>query len=1087
MVTCSKIYESLTKYQKDNYYLVDAQGNAMHPQKIGSGWEKMGAGDLPVTEEVYSALKEGRDPTSLFFSNLQFSSAPSASSAVELFSPLVQDGVNGKHRGGYDITISYHKSWSVWANSSPENRQLFQEIRSEVSANVTAYFEKELAQCRYGHDGIVEPIKTCNVIGLKVEHGLSREGDVQEHDHHAFFNMTQNPETGKWQALQSDAFKNDAIERIAENEIANIAQRKGLSVEWVKSDSGKSEYCSLAGVPGKAIEVNSTGAQRVDRYVEEHRDELRSKYPNASEGELKQYAEILTRPDKVSMTEAEKQERFETNLASGGLTKADINKGVEQARELQRGSARDPRSAGDIVRQAYKSQQDYESVFSRTDLLKSAAALSRGEYSISEIEKAIKGLDSEVLKIEDKHVFDNGRREYADTAYTTRDVLQAEQRFEGRVVNGQGAVTPLMTPEAAAEAIKAHEALIKADKPDFRITDSQRGALAFLLTNDDRYKAIQGYAGTGKTSALSTYQAILKEQGYIIIGISESNTAVNEMKATRIENAYTTTRFLHDKKLQDQIGPKTIILSDETSFTGSLNADKVTEIVEAKGARADFWGDKDQLPPISAGHPFHHVVTEKKINSYEMTDIVRQKDGQYRDAVYDIIKRDIDSAFNKLEVHEIGIKEVLEANPNLKDKYEKEVKGQGMDSAAAPQLPKELHATISVKQQEMINQKIAEIYKEHDGYHNFVVPVTTNCERHELNGILRSQNIEAGKVSEYGEQRQVYVNKNLTGIERFTTSMYRAGDKLIAQEGKAGISVGKEGIVQEVDVNRGVLKVEVGYKAGPEIREIDILQNGDKFLSFERRTIEVAPGEKIIFNRTDKDSGIANSDIAYVQFVNRDGSLFLDYKGKEVEYKGEHYEHGYAWTGQRVQGKTAHGTLPVDPRNFQSFYVGETRGEYKAAIVTPDIERLKENVTQYVEKEHTYKYRDQINTEINRAQRELGQVIARLDKEPDELRQAEYRERAMQLQTKLNAYQDFRHDISRETEQPDSPDSTADPRNLAFASGYTQTAEVYTPSIEQSLSDIRELAGSDRGHDIELENAQVDIREPEPEKELELG
>jgi len=107
--------------------------------------------------------------------------------------------------------------------------------------------------------------------------------------------MTQNPESGKWQALQSDAFKNDAIERIAENKIANIAQRRGLPITWVKSDTGKSEYCALAGVPEKAIEVKSTGAQRVDRYVDEHWAELRAKYPNASEGELKQFAEILTR------------------------------------------------------------------------------------------------------------------------------------------------------------------------------------------------------------------------------------------------------------------------------------------------------------------------------------------------------------------------------------------------------------------------------------------------------------------------------------------------------------------------------------------------------------------------------------------------------------------------------------------------------------------------------------------------------------------------------------------------------------------------------------------------------------------------
>lgn len=1075
MVTCSKIYESLDKYQKDNYYLVDSQGNTLQPEKIGAGWRIMDAQDMPLTEEVYKSLKEGCHATA--------------------GNQLIQEGVNGEHRGGYDVTISYHKSWSVWANSSPENRQLFQDIRVEVSANITRYFESELAQCRYGHDCIVEPIKTGNVVGLRVEHGLSRDGDVQEHDHHVFFNMTRNPETGKWQALQSDAFKNDIIERITENEIACVAQRRGLPVTWVRSDTGRSEYCALAGVPDKAIEVNSTGAQRVDRYVEENRAELRAKYPNASEGELKQYAETLTRPDKKSMTEAEKQERFEGNLASAGLTKDDVNKGVELA--VQGATLNPERSSHDVVRQSYRSLQDYESVFSRSDLIKSATALSRGEHSLAEIESAIKELDHEVLKIEDSHVFDNGRREYADTAFTTRDVLQADQSLEGRVVDGQAAVAAIMTPEEAAAAISAYEERMRSERPGFlNLTDSQREALTFLLTNEDRYKAIQGYAGATKTSTLSAYQAIVAGKGYTVIGISESNTAVNEMKAAGIENAYTTTKFLHSKDIHGRIGPSTIILSDETSFTGSLNADRVTRIVETQGARADFWGDKDQLPPISAGHPFHHVISEQKINFYEMKDIRRQKPEQYRSAVYDIIRRDIDAALDKLEIHEIGIKQVLEANPDLRARYESDAE-RGMQNA-------ELRQLIAAKQREMLNEKIAEIYRDNDGYRNFVVPVATNLERNELNGILRSQNIEAGNIRPTGEQKTVYVNKNLTGIERFTPGMYQPGDKLIAQKAKSGIAVGKEFTVTRVDIGRGVLKGEVLYKSWAELKEIDILQNGDKFLSFEPKTIEIAPGEKIIFNRTDKDNGIANSEIVYVTAINPDGSLSISHRGEDKVYTGEHYEYGYAWTGQRVQGKTAYGTLPVDPRNFQSFYVGATRGEYKAAIVTTNIEQLKENISREVEKEQTWKYEKQINQEINNTQRELGQTIARLEKEPDELKKAEYISHAIQLQTKLDAYRDFKKEDMTMTEenkeltlapgQKPSKEAIEELQDLQALSLYEDANKpaptVSTPTIEQSISEIRELAGSDRTHYSEPESSKEpdapDLKDPESEKELEL-
>ncbi len=62
MVSGGELYESLQKYEQDNYYLKDEQGNRLEPEKIGAGWERLGAQDLKITEEVYKDLKDGKDP-----------------------------------------------------------------------------------------------------------------------------------------------------------------------------------------------------------------------------------------------------------------------------------------------------------------------------------------------------------------------------------------------------------------------------------------------------------------------------------------------------------------------------------------------------------------------------------------------------------------------------------------------------------------------------------------------------------------------------------------------------------------------------------------------------------------------------------------------------------------------------------------------------------------------------------------------------------------------------------------------------------------------------------------------------------------
>jgi len=278
MVTIGKIYESLSMYDRDNYYLKNEKGEVLKPELIGNGWKQLNAQGLEITEDVYKSLKEGKNP----LTNEQ----------------LVQTNTKGEHRPGYNFTFSPHKSFTVLANTSPEYKQIINDIHQKAVDDTLKLLESDLIQARQSVDNVVTPTRTNSLLAMKVDHQVNRDGDVQLHSHVVAFNMTFNKESDKWQALHSDAFHSDILTLAYQNQLAYHAKQNGLAVEFVNSDSGRTRYAAVSGVPKAAIEATSARAKQIDEYLETHRGELKEKYPNASEGELKQYAAYATRPPK---------------------------------------------------------------------------------------------------------------------------------------------------------------------------------------------------------------------------------------------------------------------------------------------------------------------------------------------------------------------------------------------------------------------------------------------------------------------------------------------------------------------------------------------------------------------------------------------------------------------------------------------------------------------------------------------------------------------------------------------------------------------------------------------------------------------
>jgi ATP-dependent exoDNAse (exonuclease V) alpha subunit len=107
----------------------------------------------------------------------------------------------------------------------------------------------------------------------------------------------------------------------------------------------------------------------------------------------------------------------------------------------------------------------------------------------------------------------------------------------------------------------------------------------------------------------------------------------------------------------------------------------------------------------------------------------------------------------------------------------------------------------------------------------------------------------------------------------------------------------------------------------------------------------VAPGDRLLLtgNRRDPDFRATNGELVKVRGV-ESGRIQLE-EGRTLPANYREFDHGYAITAHRSQGKTVDGViLSADTMKQELFYVGASRGRNEIAIVTSNPEQLRESL-----------------------------------------------------------------------------------------------------------------------------------------------
>lgn len=188
-------------------------------------------------------------------------------------------------------------------------------------------------------------------------------------------------------------------------------------------------------------------------------------------------------------------------------------------------------------------------------------------------------------------------------------------------------------------------------KLGFTPTDDQRDVVSllesFLFSNHNRLFVLKGYAGTGKTTMMSTLIKTLPTFHLYSVLLAPTGRAAKVLSMYSNKKAFTIHKriyFSHHEdssfsfRLKENRSKDTIFIIDESSMIGTDNTmfqrnlldDLMQYIFSGDGCKAIFIGDTAQLPPV--GQELSNALDTEYLNShfnvstlsFQLTQVVRQ-------------------------------------------------------------------------------------------------------------------------------------------------------------------------------------------------------------------------------------------------------------------------------------------------------------------------------------------------------------------------------------------------------------------------------------------------------------------------------
>jgi conjugative relaxase-like TrwC/TraI family protein len=851
--------------EKQNYWSRNQQGHSEWQGKLADQWKLAGA----VESEHFARLSEGQHPhTQDQLVRHQVSRTYEGKFGKEVTS--------AEHRAGWDATFSAPKSVSLTALVGGDER-----VREAHRESVrTALRELErYTQARIGN--VHAPETTGKFVAATFEHDTARPVDgyaaPQLHTHAVIFNVTEQA-SGTTRSLQPhELFVSQRyVTAVYRSELAMRLQMLGYELE-----RGKHGQAEIRGYTKEYLGASSPRREQI-------KDHLREQGIDGAAAA--QIAAHHTRDRKELLSQAEVLQRHQDLAAQYG-NQAD--RVVAHARQHGQQRMQEVKAqAQSAVTWARDHVFERSAVQDRRAILETALARSMGETTCSNIQQEFQrrintGEFQELSQID------------ARGQYTTRAMAGMEREIVGRMLEGNRrdyGDPMLVSPQIRIATEDRHQEL----------NPSQLHAVDEILLSREKIVALDGIAGTGKTTTLAVIREGTELDGYRVEGFAPTSRAAQKLGEAGIETSTLQKHLARGQ--QPDAGEKRLYVLDESSLASTRQLHEFIERLHPND-RVLLVGDRRQHEAVEAGRPFAQLQ-DAGMKTVKLEEIVRQKHPELKQVVEQLARGDVREAIKNLDqqgrVHEIP-------------EHDERISAIAKEYARSPE--------------------------------NTLVVSPDNRSRMEINERIHAELQAKDRVS--GEEhptRTLVPRQELTGADRTWAAKYEVGDILRYSRASKETGIGKGQYAQVRSIDAANNRLNVRLQDGTERIYDPRRQGGVSVFREEVRRFSV--GDRIQFTAPANDLKIANRELGVIAGIDdaRRVSLNMD-SGRSLQIDPDrhpHLDYGYAMTSHSSQGQTANRVLiHVDTElaakellNSRMAYVSVSRGAHDAQLFTNDREKL---------------------------------------------------------------------------------------------------------------------------------------------------
>jgi conjugative relaxase-like TrwC/TraI family protein len=895
--------EALQYFSKDNYY-------TEHQGLEESEWFGKGAQALGL---------EGKVDKQAFFEALN------GNFEGQELGKYVKNEKTGEpereHRPGIDVTFSAPKSVSVVAEISG-SREVREAHEGAVKAAL-GYIERELSNTRQMDNGALRTVQTGNITVGMFRHNTSRDLDPQTHTHAIIMNATKR-EDGQWRSLTNDEIykAQRVVGAIYNAELADRLQSLGYALRRT-DDRGNFE---IAGITREQIEHFSQRRMGMESAMAERGIDIDQATPQQKEA-----AALATRARKTEVDHKELIAEWKQRAKDVGIDFDAIDQQAAANRE-RGGVLRDDRLTGrEAMEFAAAHLIEREAVVSKNEFMRTAIEHGAGRVSPGEVEQAFKALTKGGQLVE-----------LPDGNFTTKKMLGSEQWSIEQVRETKNMGGLMLGPTDVAEKIVGIEA-----RQGFAYTAGQREAIATVMTSHDRFVAVQGLAGTGKTTMLEGLNELAKASGYTVRGMAPTGAASKVLfQETGIGSDTVHMFMIKERELQKNIAfaqqyapdfkrQKELWVVDESSFLNQTQKARLDYMANKAGAKVVLLGDKLQLQGVEAGKPFELAQTHG-IATAHMSETNRQKTPELKAVVDTLTGRDNLGPGERLT--QVALNNNGRAFAAMdKAGMVREISRPGTDVIS--EMVKDLVAMPKIERERTM------------------VITAFNKDREKINEGVRAGMKNLGELAQTDQPHEILQSKGWTRAVIKEAQYYRAGDVVRFGRDYKALGIEKGAYMEVAGTNgpRGVVMLKNNEGAAIAWKP----RTNNNVEVYEAKERGLAEGDLIRLTRSNgKD--MKNGEIGRITALNGDKAAIEMRGGQQTGpqqidlSKNKHWDHAYASTVHAAQGGTSHRTVfhvnapDVNDEQRQSnelqqmakvfgdrsFYVGVTRASHELQIYT---------------------------------------------------------------------------------------------------------------------------------------------------------